>query len=82
MCLHNIKLLERNSPNLRRKFLTTLVSNATRQGDTERASKVTGIIHREASQKRWKRVNKTVGKVRGGLTLSVKVPTADGGYNE
>ncbi len=41
-----------------------------------------GIIHREASQKRWKRVNKAVGKVRGGLTLSVKVPMANGGYNE
>jgi hypothetical protein len=52
VCLHNIKFLEQNSPNLRRKFLTTLVSNATLQGDTVGASRVTGIIHREASQKR------------------------------
>jgi hypothetical protein len=43
-----------------------------------RASKVTGIIQKEASRKRWRQINKSTHKVCGGLMVAVKVPTADG----
>jgi hypothetical protein len=40
--------------------------------------KVVCIPQKEASGKQWWQVNKTTCKVRGGLTVVVKVPTANG----
>jgi len=82
VCKHNLSILAKNSPYLRRKFLKGLVNTAKAKGDLPRAGKITGILHKEASRKRWKRVNRSTGKARGGLTVAVKVPTADGGVAE
>jgi hypothetical protein len=50
--------------------------------DVFRSSKITGIIEKEASRKLWRRINKSTRKARGGLTVAIKVPTADGGHME
>jgi hypothetical protein len=56
-CKHNIELLRANSPYLRLKFLKSLVTKAKTRGDITRASKVTGIIQKEASRKWWRQIN-------------------------
>ncbi len=82
VCKHNLDLLAKNSPHLRQKFLKSLIATAKHRGDMPKAAKITGILHKEASRKRWRRVNKTTCKARGGLTIAVKVPTADRGVLE
>ncbi len=82
VCKHNLDLLAKNSPHLRWKFLKSLIATAKHRGDMPKDAKITGILHKEASRKWWRRVNKTTRKVRGGLTIAVKVPTADGGGSE
>ncbi len=59
-----------------------LVMAAKRKGDTVCASKITGIIQKEATQKRWRHINKSTGKARGSLTVAVKVPSVEGGYDK
>jgi hypothetical protein len=82
VCKHNLDLLAKNGPHLRRKFLTSLIATAKYRGDMPKAAKITGILHKEASRKWWRRVNKTTLKAQGGLTIAVKVPMADGGVAE
>ena len=79
VCRQNLCSLTKHGPFFRRQFLKQLVTSAKRNGDVTRASKVTGILQKEASRKRWRRVNRTTRKVRRGLTVAVKVPTANGG---
>ncbi len=59
-----------------------LITDATLKGDIICASKVMGIILKEASKKQWRRINKSTCKVRSGLTLAVKVPIAKGEHRE
>jgi hypothetical protein len=59
-----------------------LVTDTTLKGVIICTSKVTGIIHKEASKKRWRRINKSTCKACGGLMVVVKVPMADGGHRE
>jgi hypothetical protein len=75
ICKYKIELLEKHTPYFRLKFLTSLVTDATSKGNTACASKLTGVIHKERSRKQWGNINKTT-------TVAVKIPTADGGYNE
>jgi hypothetical protein len=82
VCKYNIELLKKHSPYFRLKFLTSLVANATLKGNTTRTSKLTGVIQKERSRKRWGNINKTTRNACGSLTVVVRVPTADGGYNE
>jgi hypothetical protein len=82
VCKHNIKILKKNSPFFRLKFLKGLVKTAKHRGDVFCISKITGIIEKEASRNLWRRINKSTRKARGGLTVTVKVPTADGGHKE
>ena len=58
------------------------MTDATLKGDIIHAAKVTGVIQKEASRKRWRVINVSTRRVRGGLMISVKVPTADGGHNK
>jgi hypothetical protein len=82
VCKHNIKILEKNSPFFRLKFLKGLVKKANHRGDVFCISKITGIIEKETSRKLWRRINKSTRKAQGGLTVAVKVPTAEGGHKE
>ncbi len=52
LCKHNIELLKQNSPYFCSKFLKSIVTRSKMKGDAVRASKVTGIIQKEASRKR------------------------------
>ena len=58
------------------------MTKAKTRGDNTCASKVTGIIQKDASRKQWRQINRSTHKARGSLTVAVKVPTADGGQNE
>jgi hypothetical protein len=82
VCKQNLELLEKHGPYFRLKFLKGLVSKAKKKGDSVRATRITGIIQKEATQKQWHRINNSTGKARGSLTLAVKVPIADGGFSE
>jgi hypothetical protein len=79
VCKHNINLLQANSPHLQLKFLKNLVTKAKTRGDITRASKVTGIIQKEASRKQWRQINWSTRKAHGSLMVAVKVSTVDGG---
>ena len=82
VCKQNIELLEKHGSYFRLKFLKGLVSKARKKRDSVHAARITGIIQKEAAQKRWQRINKSTGKACGSLTLAVKVPIADGGFSE
>ena len=82
VCKQNIDHLAKHGPHYRRQFLRQLSISAKQRGDDSRASKIIGLLQREASSKRWKRVNNSTGKKRGSLTISVKVPTTEGGVEE
>jgi hypothetical protein len=51
VCKHNLDLLAKNSPHLRRKCLKSLIATAKHKGDMPKAAKITGILHKEASRK-------------------------------
>jgi hypothetical protein len=74
--------LSKNNPHYQHKFLKSLVSTAKHKGDKARAAKILEIIHKEASQKRWRRVNFSTCAARGGLIVAVKTPTASRGVDE
>jgi hypothetical protein len=76
------ELLMKNGPFFWLKFLKTVIKSTKAKGDTLQAAKVTGIIQKEATQKQSRRVNRSIRKVHGNLTIRVKVPTSNGGYTE
>ena len=82
VCKQNLELLEKHNPYFLLKFLKGLVSKARKKGNSVHATRITGIIQKEAAQKRWQRINKSSGKACGSLTLAVKVPIADGGFSK
>jgi hypothetical protein len=82
VCKQNIEFLENNGPHFNLKFLKELITSLKSGGGTARASKISGIIKKEASQKRWRRINRSTRKACISLTMAVKVPTSDGGFNE
>jgi hypothetical protein len=82
VCKHNLALLEKHGPLFRLQFLKQLVTTANRHGDTHRASCLTGIIQKEANRKRWRRINWSTQQARGSLTVRVKIPTTDGGFDK
>jgi hypothetical protein len=82
VCKQNLDHLAKHGPLYCRQFLKQLVSSAKLSGDHTRVEKITCLLHNEASKKRWQWVNKSTGEKRGSLTISVKVPMADGGVNE
>ncbi len=73
VCKQNIVILEKNGP---------LVVLEREGGDTDRALKISGIIQKENMQKMWRRINRSTRKAHGSLTVAVKFPTVDGGFNE
>jgi hypothetical protein len=73
VCKHNLDILAKNSPHFCRKFLKGLVTAAKQDRDQPRASKIVGILQKEATRKQWWQVNKSTRKARGGLTVLVKV---------
>ncbi len=40
------------------------------------------MIQKEASRKWWRVINASTRRARGGLTVSMKIPMADGGHNK
>jgi hypothetical protein len=82
VCKQNLDHLAKHGPHYRRQFLKQLVTSAKLSGDHTRAAKITGLLHKEASRKRWQGVNNSTGWKRGSLTIVVKVPTANGGVDE
>jgi hypothetical protein len=82
VCQKNIELLTKNGPLFRLKHLQDLLKQLVQSGDSQRVSKITGIIQKEAMRKRWNCINRSTCKARGSLTLRVKVPAAYGGYDE
>jgi hypothetical protein len=82
VCKHNLNILAKHGPYFCRKFLRRLLTSAKQNGDAAQATKIVGILQKEASQKRWRQVNRTTRKAGGGLTVAVKVPIADGGYDK
>jgi hypothetical protein len=61
VCKQNIELLMKNSLFFWLKFLKAIVKSAKAKGDTLRAAKVTGIIQKEAMQKQWRWINRSIG---------------------
>ena len=84
VCRQNLIALAKNGPYFRRKFLQGLCNEAKVKGERNHAAKISGILQKEASRKRWRQVNRTTRKARGGLTVAVNVPTTDneGGFHE
>ena len=82
MCKLNIANLEKNGPLFRLNFLHCLVRSAKDSGDTFKAARITGIIQKEKMCKRWRWINRSTRKARGGLTIAVRIPTADRGVKE
>ncbi len=78
VCKQNLDHLAKHGPHYCRQFLKQLVTLAKLSGDCTRTTKMSGLLQKEASRKRWQRVNNSMGKKRGSLTIAVKVPTADG----
>ena len=79
-----LKELEKKAPEMRRQHLKSIVKEAQRSGNTDRASRILQILHREAARKRWRTVNRTTRKPRGRQVTSVKVPSQefDEGFEE
>jgi hypothetical protein len=82
VCKSNLELLAKHSPHYQRKHLHSLVASAKQRGDLTQASKIVGILQKEACQKCWRQVNRSTRKACGGLPTAVKVPTVDEGYVE
>jgi hypothetical protein len=82
VCTQNLELLEKHGPYFRLKFLKGLVSKAKKKRNSVCATRITGIIQKEATQKWWRRINRSTDKACGSLTLAVKVPIADGAFSE
>ena len=82
VCQKNIELLTKNGPLFRMKHLQDLLKRSVQSGDAQRVSKIMGIIQKEAMRKRRNRINRSMHKARGSLTLRVKVPTADDRHDE
>ena len=82
MCRHNLEILARNGQYFCLRFLKDLIAAARRSGNVSRATKVNGIIQKEAACKQWRRINRSTGKARGALTVRVKVPAAGGAVKE
>ena len=82
MCKHNLALLEKHGLLFRLRFLKQLVTTAKRHGDTHRASCITGIIQNEAIRKRWRQINRSTRQAWESLTVRVKIPTTDGGFDK
>jgi hypothetical protein len=82
VCRENMNILAKNSPHFRCKFLQGLCTEAKLKGEASCATKTEGILHKEATRRRWRRVNRSTQKTCGGLTIAVKVPIADRGFNE
>ena len=72
-----IERLAKLAPKLRRQHLKDLIRKAKQQGDVDRAATILRILHREASRKRWRRVNRSTKPPRARSVLSVKVPIDD-----
>ncbi len=77
VCRQNLIALAKNGPNFHCKFLRGLCNEAKLKGEINRAAKISGILQKEASRKQWRQVNRSTHKAQGGLTVAVKVPTAD-----
>jgi hypothetical protein len=53
VCKQNLDHLAKHGPHYRRQFLKQLVTLAKLSGDHTHAAKITGLLHKEASRKRW-----------------------------
>jgi hypothetical protein len=82
ICKENLEHLAKHGPRYCRQFLKRLVSSAKIAGNSTCASKITGILHKEANKKQWLRMNRTTKKARGGLMIAIKVPMSNGGVDE
>jgi len=67
----------KKAPKLRRQHLKDLHRKAVARGDEDRAKIILRILHREATRKRWRRVNRSTKPPRARSVLSVKVPLED-----
>ena len=67
---------------MRRQHLENRLQIAKDQQDKKVARNILQILHQEADEKRWRRVNRSVGKPRCRQVLLVKVPGEDGGTED
>jgi hypothetical protein len=82
VCRQNLIILAKNRPHFHCRFLQGLCTKAKLKGEGSWAAKNGGILQKEASSKRWRQVNRSTRKTGGGLTVAVKVPTPEGGFQE
>jgi hypothetical protein len=71
VCKQNIKIFEKNGLHFHLKLLIELITSSKRGGNTARASKILGIIQKEASRERWRRINRSTLKAHVSLTMAV-----------
>jgi hypothetical protein len=82
VCRQNLVILAKNGPHFCHRFLQGLCTEAKLKGEGSRAAKIGGILQKEASRKRWRQVDRSTWKTRGGLTVAGEVPTPEGGFQE
>jgi hypothetical protein len=82
VCKQNLDHLAKHGPHYCCQFLKQLVISAKLSRDHTCTTKITGLLQKEASRKRWQQVNNSTGKKRGSLTIAVKVPMANGRVDE
>ena len=74
LCQQNIDALVKKAPALRRQHLKDSHRKVQLKGNTDKATAILKILHREASRKHWRRANRSTGRARGHQATSVKVP--------
>ena len=74
VCDKQLDDLAKKAPALRKKHLKDRHKRAVQKGDSEKASAIVTMLHREAKRKRWRRVKRSVGKTRAVQATTVKIP--------
>jgi len=77
VCEQKLLELAKDAPDKRDQHLKDCKKRAKDERDEERANAIERILRREATCKRWKRVQHSTGKPHGGAALSVKVKIVD-----
>jgi len=77
-CKSHTKSLMIESPWMRKKFLTDMLSEAMDKDKTKEAKRIREIIKREAHSKEWQRIKRTTKPNQGGGITHVDVPVPGG----
>ena len=66
ICNLKISELHKTAPQMRRDHLTSCIKEAEAAGDDKRKEAIIAIIRKEVKRKRWRLVNRSTKKPRGG----------------